>query len=182
MGMTVQQAIDIIRARTNDVDAQVFTDNELIHYVNMGISTVANQMIAAMNPYTVKSVSIQNADGVDIPDDFHSMMPGELCYIMNGKVFLEDALTPPRTIRYFSGPATIDDVSDDIPLPSPYTAAVVNVAVELAAMRIGKDVNQERQGHMVMTNVRTAFQTPLGFMGMAAPQSGGGSSADKGQP
>lgn len=179
--MTVQQAIDIIRARTNDVDAQVFTDNELIHYVNMGISTVANQMIAAMNPYTVKSVSIQNADGVDIPDDFHSMMPGELCYIMNGKVFLEDALTPPRTIRYFSGPATIDDVSDDIPLPSPYTAAVVNVAVELAAMRIGKDVNQERQGHMVMTNVRTAFQTPLGFMGMAAPQSGGGSSADKGQ-
>ena len=180
--MTVQQAIDIIRARTNDVDAQVFTDNELIHYVNMGISTVANQMIAAMNPYTVKSVSIQNADGVDIPDDFHSMMPGELCYIMNGKVFLEDALTPPRTIRYFSGPATIDDVSDDIPLPSPYTAAVVNVAVELAAMRIGKDVNQERQGHMVMTNVRTAFQTPLGFMGMAAPQSGGGSSADKGQP
>lgn len=180
--MTVQQAIDIIRARTNDVDAQVFTDNELIHYVNMGISTVANQMIAAMNPYTVKSVSIQNADGVDIPDDFHSMMPGELCYIMNGKVFLEDALTPPRTIRYFSGPATIDDVSDDIPLPSPYTAAVVNVAVELAAMRIGKDVNQERQGHMVMSNVRTAFQTPLGFMGMAAPQSGGGSSADKGQP
>jgi len=48
-------------------------------------------------------------------------------------------------------------------------------------MRIGKDVIQERQGHMVMTNVRTAFQTPLGFMGMAAPQSGGGSSADKGQ-
>ena len=179
--MTVQQAIDIIRARTNDVDAQVFTDNELIHYVNMGISTVANQMIAAMNPYTVKSVSIQNADGVDIPDDFHSMMPGELCYIMNGKVFLEDALTPPRAIRYFSAPATIDDVSDAIPLPSPYTAAVVNVAVELAAMRIGKDVNQERQGHMVMTNVRTAFQTPLGFMGMAAPQSGGGSRADKGQ-
>jgi len=180
MGMTVQQAIDIIRARTNDIDAQVFTDNELIHYINLGVSTVANQMIAAMNPYTVKSVNIASSAGVDIPDDFHSMMPGELCYIMNGKVFLEDALTPPRTIRYFSAPATIDDVTDDIPLPSPYTAAVVNVAVELAAMRIGKDVIQERQGHMVMTNVRTAFQTPLGFMGVA-PQSGGGSSADKGQ-
>ena len=179
--MTVQQAIDIIRARTNDIDAQIFTDNELIHYINLGVSTVANQMIAAMNPYTVKSVNIASSAGVDIPDDFHSMMPGELCYIMNGKVFLEDALTPPRTIRYFSAPATIDDVTDTIPLPSPYTAAVVNVAVELAAMRIGKDVIQERQGHMVMTNVRTAFQTPLGFMGMAAPQSGGGSSADKGQ-
>lgn len=178
--MTVQQAIDIIRARTNDIDAQIFTDNELIHYVNMGISAVANQMIAAMNPFTVKSVSITTTSGVDIPDDFHSMMPGELCYIMNGKVFLEDALTPPRTVRYFSAPATIDDVSDTIPLPSPYTAAVVNVAVELAAMRIGKDVSQERQGHMAMSNVRTAFQTPLGFMGVA-PQSGGGPSADKGQ-
>lgn len=180
--MTVQQAIDIIRARTNDLDAQIFTDNELIHYVNMGVSTVANQMIAALNPYTVKSVNIASSVGVDIPDDFHSMMPGELCYIMNGKVFLEDALTPPRSIRYFSAPATIDDVADTIPLPSPYTAAVVNVAVELAAMRIGKDVNQERQGHMIMSNVRTAFQTPLGFMGMTALQSGGGSSADKGQP
>ena len=178
--MTVQQAIDIIRARTNDVDAMVFTDNELIHYVNMGITTVANQMIAAMNPFTVKSVSIPTTAGVDIPDDFHSMMPGELCYIMNGKVLLEDALTPPRNIRYFSAPANIDDVEDTIPLPSPYVAAVVNVAVELAAMRIGKDVNQERQGHMVMSNVRTAFQTPLGVMGMA-PQSGGGSGADKGQ-
>lgn len=178
--MTVQQAIDIIRARTNDVDAQVFTDNELIHYVNMGISTVANQMIAAMNPYTVKSVSITTIDGVDIPDDFHSMMPGELCYIMNGKVFLEDALTPPRSVRYFSAPATIDDVEDTIPLPSPYVAAVVNVAVEMAAMRIGKDVNQERQGHMLMSNMRASFQTPLGFMGMP-PQSGGGPSADKGQ-
>lgn len=178
--MTVQQAIDIIRARTNDVDAQIFTDNELIHYVNMGISTVANQMIAAMNPYTVKSVLIPTTAGVAIPDDFHSMMPGELCYIVNGNVFLEDALTPPRAVRYFSAPATIDDVGDTIPLPSPYTAAVVNVAVELAAMRIGKDVNQERQGHMVMSNMRAAFQTPLGFMGIA-PQSGGGPSADKGQ-
>jgi len=171
--MTVQQALDIIRARTNDVEALVFTDNELIHYVNLGITTVANQMIAAMNPYTVKSVTIPTAAGVDIPDDFHSMMPGELCNIMNGKVFLEDALTPPRNVRYFSAPSNIDDVADTIPLPSPYVASVVNVAVELAAMRIGKDVNQERQGHMVMSNVRTAFQTPLGFMGIA-PQSGSG--------
>ena len=180
--MTVQQAIDIIRARTNDMEALVFTNNELIHYINMGVSTVANQMISAMNPFTVKSVKITTTDGVDIPDDFHSMMPGELCYIQNGKVFLEDALTPPRDVRYFSAPSNIDDVDDTIPLPSPYVAAVVNVAVELAAMRIGKDVNQERQGHMLMSNVRTAFQAPLGIMGIAAPQSGGGSSADKGQP
>lgn len=179
--MVTQEALDIIRARTNDVDAVIFTDTELVHYVNMGISTVANQMIAAGNPCLVKTLSVPAVTGIDIPDDFHSMAPSEAAYITDGRIFLDGGATGAKPVRYFSVPPSVASVSDPIPFPAPYVPSVVNVAVELAAMRIGKDVNQERQGHMVMGNMRTPFQSALGsIMGQVPPPSGGGGSADKG--
>lgn len=173
--MLVQNAFDIIRARTNDTGALIFTDTELMHYVNMGITVVANMMIKEGNPFTVKSVSVSSTTGLDIPDDFHSLMPGETAYIGNGKINLDGAISGSKDVRYFSSPALVDAVGDTIPFPSAYVTSVINAAVEFAIMRIGKDVSQEREGHVGTGNMTAARQTPLG-----ASVSGGGNNAGQG--
>ena len=47
--MTVQDALDIIRVRTNDTQSRIYTNAELIQYVNLACVAVVNQMIAQKN-------------------------------------------------------------------------------------------------------------------------------------
>lgn len=171
--MLVSEGLEIIRSRTNDSESLVFTNNTLIHYLNLAISAVANQMIAALNPYLVKTLAVDNIAGAAIPADFHSLCPGEMCSIYDGNIWLDEYISSERTIRYFSAPAAITSLEDTIPFSSPYVSSVLNIAVEIAAMQIGMDVNQERQGHTLMSNLRAPIQVPFGM-------TGGGGNAAKG--
>lgn len=180
--MTVQEAIDIIRARANDTDAQVFVNAELIHYINFGVVAVINKMIEAGNPICVNTVAISTGAGANIPDDFHSVAPGEPCYIANGKLFANEATTTPRTVRYFASKPFVSNVSDKIPLPDAYAIGAVNAALMMAGMRIGKDVNQEANANMMSLNLRALGELPIGGMGFPMGGGGGGGSVDKGQP
>ena len=175
--MLVQNAIDIIRARVNDTEAQIFTDTELIHYLNLTIGAVAKQAIREGNPLFIKRASVAADTGLAVPNDFHSLCPGETCYVADGKLNLDEAISGTKTVRYFATPVRVDAAADTIPLTDSYADSAVNGALELAAMRIGKDVNQERQSNMMMTNVSVAHQEELGSFGGGgsfSPLSGGG--------
>ncbi len=156
--MTVQDALDIIRERTNDAQSRIYTNAELIQYVNLACVAVVNQMIAAGNPITVKSLSVPVTTGVTIPADFHSLCPGEPCRIDGGKVYLDESFSTGRSARYFASPSKVSVVSDVVPLPESYAASVVNAAVELALMRIDRSVEQERAGHQMAANIRPQRQ------------------------
>lgn len=167
--MIVQDAIDVIRARVNDTEAQIFTDTELIHYLNLTIGAVAKQAIREWNPLFIKRVDVTAVTGLAVPSDFHSLCPGETCYVADNKLNLDEAISGTKKVRYFATPTRVNDAADTIPLTDSYADSAVNGALEIAAMRIGKDVNQERQANMMMTNVGVAHQEELGSFG------GGGS-------
>ena len=153
--MKVSEAIAMIRDRVNDPDERVFTDAELLRYINAGIVTVGNQMIVAGNPWCIKKTTLAEGVAADIPSDFHSLLPGQPCSLSGEELLLlsdEESVD----IRYFSVPSplsTAGGADPDIPFPYPYSTNVVNVAFEMAAMRTGHDVSQERQFHLVSSGI-----------------------------
>lgn len=168
--MLVQEAIDMVRSRGNDVDAITFMDDEIIRYINLGISTVAKAAIREGNPIFIKSVDATSGADIPVPVDFHSFCSGEPCFIENGN--LKQYWTPSwqKSVRYFYIPGKVESPDDPIPLPDGYADSAINIALELAAMRISMDVTQERQLHSMMENVKPwkGESTPV------SSQSGGG--------
>ena len=174
--MTVQDALDIIRVRTNDMQSRIYTNVELIRYINLALVAVVNQMIAAGNPITAKTLSVPITTGVTTPADFHSLCPGEPCYIDGGKIYLDESFDAGMSVRYFSMPSQVSVVLDAIPLPESYAASVVNAAVEIALMRVDQSVEQVRAGHQMAANIRPQRLEPV-VRPPATAEGGGGNVA-----
>lgn len=167
--MTAAEAIQVMRYRLNDAESLVYTDEELLSYLNLGINAVGVQMVAANNPWCVSELALTGSTSTALPDGFHSLLPGQPCEILGGVVYPcpsdED-----RTVRYFKIPVPIDS-DGTIPYPEPYCSNALNVGIEMGAMRTGHDVTQEHGLHTAISGV--IFPQPV----QAPPQTSGGGNA-----
>lgn len=155
--MIVAEALQTMRYRLNDVDSLVYTNDELLSYLNLGINAVGVQMVAASNPLCVSEVDLPSRTATNLPDGFHTLLPGQPCLLRDG------TLCPvpwwvDRTVRYYRVPMPVA-IDDSVPFPEPYCSNALNVGVELAAMRAGYDVTQERRLHAAISGV--IFPQPM---------------------
>ena len=148
--MQMIEAVNILRHRLNDTESYVFTDNELVRYLNLSIKGVGNTLAMQGSPWAIKTIYVP-PQGVDVPEDWHSFPPGEPVTMDGGKFYPMEPYSSLNARYYFvPGNAAIDG---DIPFMEPHAHNVVNMAYELAAMRLGYDVAQEGSLHFKMSGI-----------------------------
>lgn len=143
--MTVTEALATIRRRVNDEEERVFTDDELVGYLNSGVAVTAMDLIRSKSPKAVKSFPLGTGiQSAALPADFHSLLPGMPLYCDGSSLNrLPGVGSGALEVRYFFIPAAVSD-GEDVPLQPGDAETAVNAAVELALMRIGYDVSPER--------------------------------------
>lgn len=143
--MTVAEAMNFMRMRFNDALGQVYTDDDVRHYLNLGIQSVAVDLVRSGNPIMIKTMTVASYLDDTIPADFQSLLPGQPVRLENGKIRIDPGYDGSSvSVKYFK---TIPELAygDSIPLPEPMCHMAVNSAVEVALMVTGHDVSPETQ-------------------------------------
>lgn len=148
--MIVEDAITFIRRRLNDLIFQVYTNDEIVGYINEGIQATALDLIRAGDPLMVNTVSLTTLYSNALPSDFHSLLPGQPIRITDGTISVDSGYSGSLPyVRYFKVLPNVT-YGDTIPLREPHCHIALNTAVEIALMRTGHDVSQERDLHLMM--------------------------------
>ena len=152
--MRVNDAIRLMRDRLNDNLEEVYTDPELVSYINMGLQRVGNELAMAFDPLVISTIEATGSNELPLPEDFRAILPGQPVEIRGGNIVrLAGYQGSMPAIKYFRTPPVVN-VGQMIPLPENLALYAVNTAVEMALLRASYDDTLEALLHDKIEGIR----------------------------
>jgi len=134
--------LDEVRPRINDLDGIVYTDGELISYLNTAIDYLNGYLIGLKKPEMIQEISI--ADGTPVPIDWDTFAGQYPAYIIQDTLKLFEGHER-VTVRYFSLMPHVTTVSDVVLFKMRYKSILVHIVAMYALNRNEYDISQDKE-------------------------------------
>ena len=145
----VKQAIDKIRVILRDTGARLYSDYELINYLNDAMDTLAVELIAESDDSMIKHGEFQ--DGDKLPDELVEFI-GQYPFRLEWDTIRIDR-EPQINARYWAKFPLVHNLTDDLPYRPVYAMAVCQLAGLYALGREGQGANNTEAINTVKANI-----------------------------
>jgi len=142
MATIVSQILTKIRRKLKDSGKLIYSDAELIEYVNDSIDFVTSELISLGDPEMINEVTMSSGD--TIPDDYFSLVGIHKVYMKAGCLYHLDNQSS-FSIRYFATKSKVTKETDTLPHKPIYDVVIVNLAAIYATNRDNLGVSQDSQ-------------------------------------
>lgn len=116
--------LEPIRHRVNDIDANNYTDEEILSVINSAIRLLSKILIARKSPEMIAVYTV--ADGQPVPEGFHALV-GQYPVWREGDVLRTSQNSV--QIRYWKEKPAMADLSEAIPYADGYVDAIIEASV-----------------------------------------------------
>lgn len=116
--------LEPIRHRVNDIDANNYTDDEILSVINSAIRLLSKILIARKSPEMIAADTV--ADGQPVPEGFYALV-GQYPVWREGDVLRTSQNS--AQIRYWKEKPVIADQSEAIPYADGYVDAIIEASV-----------------------------------------------------
>lgn len=116
--------LEPIRHRVNDIDANNYTDEEILSVLNSSIRLLSKILIARKSPEMIAADTV--ADGQPVPEGFYALV-GQYPVWREGDVLRTSQNSV--QIRYWKEKPVIADLSKAIPYADGYVDAIIEASV-----------------------------------------------------
>lgn len=118
--------LEPIRHRVNDIDANNYTDDEILSVINSAIRLLSKILIARKSPEMIAADTV--ADGQPVPEGFYALV-GQYPVWREGLVLRTSTGRVAVPIRYWCEKGTIKALDEYIPYPEDYADAIIEASV-----------------------------------------------------
>lgn len=139
--MTGAEFITSVRPRLGDVNSVVYSDSELLGYLNDAIDQLSEKRIAANDADMITEVSVTPGTTA-VPDGFARFAGAYPLYFSGDRFQSLDGSVDALTVRYYAYKARII-LSNEVPFGDDALPFLLNYVIVAASARIGGSAETE---------------------------------------